>query len=1646
MKPKDDAERAASPYSTGGGGTALERRIAVVYLAAMLTESTRSELGPSATIRRVAFQQAPLPVDDLIIDATIPSGEVRLAIAARRSPRLIRSDEDSTALVASMLRAIDSPAVTPLRLGLAVAGKQTAPSEVAELSHIARRQQDAEHFYRVLATPGKFRKPLRERLGHIEDLVAAAVPRLKCVDSTEDGTWRLLRALHVLAFRVEPPEEDDWDGLIDSLQGLVSGQGKPEAGALRNHLESLVAGYMSHAATVDAALLRSDASEHLALMTPQARSASCLLDDLDRVARRSVRRHAGGGNPGSPLLELSRESETASLVEAMLANSCVLLTGESGVGKSALALNAIERLERENGDQTRSISLNLRDLPASWLSFQEQLGTSLSTAFSQLAQQQLRLVIDGADAILEDKLDLFRYVVQAATDHRAALVVIASDDARQSAKDLLPPGAATHRVGGLTDSDFEELSNANPALRALLSEPRGRELFRRPVIVDLTLRSGNAELPISAAQAMTQVWRGLIRRDERTDRGLPDARDRTVRELAKASLLGVEPVGLDDAAVAGLRRDGILQPSSANPWSTVPDFTHDELRRYAVAHLLLASGDVSGAVAELGAPRWILSAAILAVQARLDLAPDAAAYFDEAQAGFDTDVASKFGVRWGDVPLEAALTARSADEIFEQAASGLLADEGLGRLIRLVRQRHIREGLADNDVVAPVTRTLLKTDEPWDQRSGADQVLKAWLRTHIRETTPVGNAERRLLLARIQARVDDGDDRLRKELAAEEERIAARTAEESHEAEGVARQAAELREAFGVPSGARRMGTVPSEFTELLVELLALLGPDLGTGANLLRRLVSEDPERIRPAVEAPLADLAICSFDPALLLELAEAYYRDDRPPGWSLMDDGIRHHSFTGGPMFAAQLGPFWWLLTFRPNDTITLLNRLLDHAAFVRTKQLDGSEPTSFELNLGFGETLYLGDSHVWRWYRGTGVGPYPLMSGLLALEKYCDDHLRTAPDDLSMLVELLLMDCSNLAMPALALGLIIRHLESASDELDPFLTEPSVWHLESARVAAEHSMLAAANAGATNPERRLWALREAATVATLNAPEERVGKLREAGQKLVSRAEQIGDPEAANLARAWASALDRDQYEYEVRDEQIVAQAKIPDDVRQAMAAVDSQLERVTAVAAIHMRYVQALDDQKAEQITLRQVEADLDAAVDLINDPPPSGFDLVDMAGALAGYASERVLQDGWSLSAAHRGLVAELLVAVADATNLNEHIESQFSLGGDRAVARVMPLLLVPSNMAKMSAAEEVESHVPPALHRIANAGAMETRLCLARGMDSVWASACTTEGERCHHEDGLQLAIELMRGCRLNFEGGSTVVERIEGDLVEGITGLDPRLLYVGQLDAGLRATTGAVASHACVSERACELLAAVLPAHARGIMSRDQDFDHHGHHALAAARACLAVTRRSDSELLLAYIDALAPRSRALATFIRGLAAAADEDTARAQVASEIWVDIIERVTDNFSLRDAHGDHWSYGAEVAAVVAPEITEYDFGTWEGRPHEFQNWRNPRAWATVLDTWIGVARGNANCVDAFLSTLSVLPDRDQVDFGLDRVGLLVDDPSQEIVSSSRLSDWLIMIRPSVGPHENKWQRVVDQLVVSGSRALAPYST
>ena len=184
---------------------------------------------------------------------------------------------------------------------------------------------------------------------------------------------------------------------------------------------------------------------------------------------------------------------------------------------------------------------------------------------------------------------------------------------------------------------------------------------------------------------MNEVWRGLVRRREMADRGMPDARETGAPCVRRAGARRRRPPPRHQPNRSPRPRrpasDGLLRSPREAPFRIGPDFAHDEVRRYAVARLLLATGNLASRVRNAGAPRWSLAVARLACQAWLaqpETSIPLEGRFAEQQASFDALVNEGHGSRWVTCPSEALLTLANSEPLLRDAWPELLSDDAAG--------------------------------------------------------------------------------------------------------------------------------------------------------------------------------------------------------------------------------------------------------------------------------------------------------------------------------------------------------------------------------------------------------------------------------------------------------------------------------------------------------------------------------------------------------------------------------------------------------------------------------------------------------------------------------------------------------------------------------------------------------------------------------------------------------------------------------------------------------------------------------------------------------------------------------------------------------------------------------------------------------
>lgn len=1625
----------------------LEHQYGATLLASLLTADPLPELGDDVTPAVVRFQASAVSaVDDLLISGTTPDGGTRQAsVGVRRAPKLIQSEATSAdgggkpvRLVASYLKVVtgawDEITAGRWRLVLAAVPWSGAARQAGELAEIARAM-GSEKAFRDELDRGVHDQGLRDRLVHIDALVHSA-SGTGCASrglSASELTWRWLFSLRVRELRLEGADTTDRTFAIARLRAVTAEGTAAAAEALFSKLESLSSRYAPAGAIADESSLRRDLSGSRLVRSSRYPTAWAVLDRLTAQLADETRAVLADD---STELRLDRPEAAGALLADMRTAAAgpagLVITGEPDVGKSALSLR-VAALLQEAG--TPVVTLSLRDLPGTVVELEGLLGAPLLEVLGGTATGDGRLLlIDGAEAAMEGRGKLLTGITTAALRAGLGIAAVTRFDGARIVSQALADAAraagltaavSEHVVSRLTADEITRVAAAFPALGRLISEPRAAWLLGRPGLVDLLLRAGAAgdltSGPLCEADVFAAIWDRLVRRGEVREPGAPtpDARAQAMIALARRRLLPADPGEPPDVtALPALRSDGLLRPVTAtSAWRRGGEFASDLITDLAVAHLLITEG--WGTLSRGGAPRWALRAARLACQAALiDAGTGSEHARTDLHAAF-AQIAGHGGDRWAEVPDEALLTIGAGRQTLARAWPALLTGNhaGLRTLLRLARQRYVNYGVGDVAVLEPLVALgycggdNLGQDETWDRDSTGGQIrslVTAWLRG--------------LITAR------SGPDSLRQQVR---NRILARLEPDD-------------------------------EFT---VEALATLGPDLDGRADAVLRAVPGG--HLEPAVELTGPVAALGAYQPGLLVTLSASYYMMDPQErgGMSGFRGGIRPHLGTAsGPMAAWWYGPFYQLLRVQPADALALINQLLNHAAAIRAGAVPppGTETPGLDLDLpGTGTRRCAGDRDTWRLYRGGTTAPEPCLSALLAVEKWADQLLKTGQVPVSGIIQLMLRDCRNLAMPGLAVGILIRHPELAGSQLDLWMTRPELWSLEADRASGEGPgtlhIQGPDPADLPGRERRHMDFSSVAAEMTMQAAQDsnqdRLAALAAIGDELVRQAETLtADREDAAeqiaIARKWAATLHPENYQLVQSADGLSFMFSPPGDVEEELAGSQDPLERGTTA----LRLLNTYTSPTVWEAPAGTLIADLAIARQFATDPPPGPLHPADpiaavAAAAITAHAAGRAVVADDDLQWA-----ADVLAEVAARPWMEARSipQSRHRTGADRSAAAALPALLLPA----FDQVRPDPAALDSALYHTGASIADEVRMIFADAAAPVWAAPCRPDRTACHHQILWPAVLTGLRDCQLGAWDQAAqrhLIEPLAQPYDQALPGVPTARLLVNRLTSPLTAAAGAARSGSCIAEEASRILDTILPVHRRGAVHwAEENYGPPGgdEHGPAIARALAKIAAAGSPQPLTGHVRAFARHSaHALADLLRNLAITFTYDDTLRNSLLVVWRPVMEAALDEIEAAHAlHGhERWSAIALAGLIPAPEVDLADRDPGTSIEHARNTWLAPDSFSDLIGRWLPAAHGCPEAADALIKLGWCAPLAWQATTGLQWVEQLTSNRYAAVAGRCYyLTRWLGDIRAALPDEAGtaRWQRLVDGLAAAGDNRAA----
>ncbi|MFE4174539.1 NACHT domain-containing protein [Streptomyces sp. NPDC056909] len=1319
----------------------------------------------------------------------------------------------------------------------------------------------------------------------------------------------------------------------------------------------------------------------------------------------------------------------------------VIVRGEPGVGKSALALRAVDRLR---ADSASVFVAPLQAMSRQAGALEDILRGALDgRAVERTTRRRGLLVLDGAEAAQEGDAPTLMEAVDAAAEADLTPVLVTRDDAVENLRELLEQSGCDEPVEfvvpPLNEAEIGSVVDEAPELARLARDPRARWLLRRLTVIDLLLRSvrHGAVLPAvlsSEAEVYAIVWRTLILNSHRTVDGVSsDDRGSALVSLAEGRLTGCRVQLPPGPALSSLRSDGVLAPlgEEAAFWEEEQRFAHDVLRDFATARRLMV-GDGLPLLDRKG-PRWALRAARIVCQARLGPAATTARSFvnvwRQAHGHFE-ELAARHGSRWAEVPWEAVLSASWCADALMALTDDLRQEPRM--LAELIQCASLRfggdSGGCDPLVAAPVVAWLCRhtsvlTDarhSPQDE--AANTLVVAWLRAvSLAELSGIDIAYYRPVRESVRDRLLD---------------------------------------------------IQPRSLTPEAVEALALLGTDRDAAADaVLRDLVARQQEyRLVAAVDRVGSAWALARTNPALLRELAKAYYctrRDGTTHGRGRGIATYGHEHEYLGPVARKRAawtrGPFYALLRSAPEHGIALVRDLLNTAVhMIGHDRYLGPEESRADTSddvcrlegdfVGTGPDHYPGSEGAWSWYRGTLNGPQPCASALMAVERCLEPLIQDgvmSPGDIAALI---LRRVGTAAGAGLAYGFLVRHLDQVTDELDGFLANPLVWSFENTRTG--HEQLFKRGSDLHGGE---GLLRPPAQVAMLlvntagrRGDDSALGRLQAVANRLRAAAE-CGPDELDPLAvKGWADHLDWERYRA-VRDGdhlfvEVEPAADIAEELerRRARASHTSELYRLLNRYRPRTEVPHRVDPP--EQTSEASLMRDLKLAQRIVGGLEHDAVHALDGVYAIAAAAVHAAVT-GDPPEADDFHWAIDLLAGTLDDDPTNESSHATYPWRADRQAAFTLPRALLPA-VTQADPALLTSRHIDQvieAVHRGAAHPLNEVRVHSAEGIRPLWASMCLADDQTCQHavawsavEGGLRF---VLRDARAGDESPAATPPPSLAAQFDRLTGKDVEPVTLATAaSAVLEAAHG---RHCRVAE-ARVLRTSLLRAYVRSAHAWDRDhYDLRSDEQTVFAAALLR-TALTESRVPVDTLQELAAAPGMLGDLLEKMKQAATYEPDLIPAMAIVWPHIMsvalaacsETSDDDFAQHDRD--------RLMAAVLPDPTPHGADTEidESLKRARRHWLVLGPLTEPIELWTRSAVGTRFAVDNLIGFLKAQSAEEQVDPGLRWARQLAIGPDGAVFSTGfLLTEWLGELRPvltdSSRPH---YHALLDALALAGDSA------
>lgn len=1060
----------SSPYSTGGGGTQFETRVAAYYFAAVIAEA-RARALPGIHVTEVMTQRAAFgePLDDLVIVGLSNDGAItKLSLQVKSSLRFTEGDEEWKAVLGQAWDTFNQGSfeVQGHRLGIAVADYHAkADKHYQSVLTWASHSPSASDFFKRISREDFAHKNQRDFVTLIRKILRS----YQGTEVSDEDLWKFLCVFRILHFDFNNEESSrDVENAVDRIRRILPTAERVKASQIWDHL-IVRAG---ETAVVGGGETRASLLADLKKTGLPATTSETFRDDIEQINRES-KRAMETIKADIHGLKLKRNASYDAIQDALDNGRFVQIDGEPGSGKSAL----LRQLAEEEAETGPIFFLkDMRVQPGGWGAHAGLLG--ITDKLEELLREfacigRPTLFIDGLDKISDPAVRLtINDIVRAIATNDAIsdwkiLATVREQNLDHIATWLDPQALKQLPIISVTvpplgSEELAIVASEFPRLAPLLREGEHADIIlQRPFFLEATIslagRTGQSTLPASEAELL-ELWWGLGGADNPDFSPAQDRRNALLELAERFVRHPATPIPIRDIAsgpLEDLRNAGVIRDVRLGHTVT---FSHDIYEEWSLTHWLMNNlPNVSSALQEVGEPQELVRPLQLLGSHLLE--------FDENASGwrdlFDSVNRETLRPVWQRTLLTSCLRSTRSTEILNKLAE-LLAENDHAVLKKLLNALQTLEVVPNTSFL---DEKVLPNLEP-DERVRYSHLLAhpkayTWVRFFnwlfsgdadpppelIPELVPVFKTWQSTfagLSVRHCRRIGE---------------IAYRWLAEFEAASHPVRWE-DRREPFGIKIPYDRERDLEEEIRSLFLQssgdVPAIVAEYLSTRAA---HTLSHMHRKEIMGAGNTIAQFLPVEFADYVMAVLFEHPKNDDSPfarSGFEERELGLTD-SFSFYPASPLQ-SPFLVLLRRHPDQGLRLVREMcnfsIDVWRWLRERgdyREKGARPIPVEIEFPWGAQSFWGDAYVYSWFRG-GHGNHACQSALMALEWWAFERIKGG-SDVTEVVRQIVEGNESVAALGVAVSVCIANMDKGLRPLLPFMTSPYIWQWDLARSVAD-----------------------------------------------------------------------------------------------------------------------------------------------------------------------------------------------------------------------------------------------------------------------------------------------------------------------------------------------------------------------------------------------------------------------------------------------------------------------------------------------------------------------------------------------------------------------------------------------------------------